>query len=113
MISADNKKAAAKKAPAKPDKGAPPAAAEAAPSPTLLPPVWVAQVRAASEVRSAVSTAHRAILAERDASAELFLASCERSFEELREHFATLLQQEQSWSQRWTRQVLMLRGGQI
>jgi len=94
---------------AKPDK-APPAPVE---KPTLMSAAFVAAVRADSEVRAAVSPAHRALLAERDRVARRFTDTCERHLEEIRTDMDTLLSQEDSWRTRWGRQVQMLREGRL
>ena len=79
----------------------------------LLPDKWLADLQAASAVRGGVSTAHRNLIAERDAAVHRYGVQLAIAVEEVASHCNTLLLQEESWIQRWNRQVAMLRQGQL
>jgi hypothetical protein len=105
---ADNKKDA-KKAPAK--GVAPPETPVVAPS--LLPPSLVTALTEKSSVKGLVSTAHRIVVAERDAAVLKFAQYLAGCLEEIRADYDTILKQETSWNERWNRQVQMLRHGNL
>jgi hypothetical protein len=105
---ADNKKDA-KKAPAK--GAAPPETPAVAPS--LLPPSLVTALTEKSSVKGLVSTAHRIVVAERDAAVQKFAQFLAGCLEEIRADYDTILKQETSWNERWNRQVQMLRHGNL
>ena len=79
----------------------------------LLPDKWLADLLAASAVRGGVSPAHRNLLAERDAAVHRYGVQLAIAVEEVASHCNTLLLQEESWIQRWNRQVAMLQQGQL
>jgi len=74
---------------------------------------WANNIREETTVRAMVSTAHRALVNERNRSITQYLSALDDVVLELSEKFAMLLKQECSWSERWQRQVGMLRNGNI
>ena len=98
------------KAAKKPDKGAPP---PEAPKPSLIPAGWVEVTKEESALQGLVSTAHRVLISERDSAIHCFTQYLAGSFEELRSDYDSILRQEQSWNERWRRQVEMLRQGNL
>ena len=81
--------------------------------PSLVPNGWINYVQKNSEVTGRVSSAHRLLISERDKAVEMFSDYLSECFNELKEHFDTLLTQEESWNQRWKKQVDMLRRGNL
>ncbi|KAJ1434442.1 hypothetical protein B484DRAFT_289204, partial [Ochromonadaceae sp. CCMP2298] len=114
-LGSDPKDTAAAPPPGSPDKGkkgapkAPPS--EAAPS--LLSDAWGQALREKSAARGLVSTAHRIVVAERDAAVARFTQYIGATFEEVRADYDLVLRQEVSWIERWNRQVDMLRRGNV
>lgn len=106
-----DKKDAKKIAP--PAKGAPPVVEAAAAPPTLMPPSWLAVLKEKSAVKGLVSTAHRIVMTERDAAVVRFAQYLAGSLDEIRTDYDTILKQENSWNERWKRQVEMLRQGDL
>lgn len=113
----DAKKAAAP--PAKPQSaskkkgGNEPADVAATSPPSLLPDVWQDKVRSFSETESLVSSAHRMVIQERTQAIQRFTEYLQDILSEIRETTTTLLTQENSWIERWNRQVEMLRRGNV
>ena len=101
----DGKKAA-------PAKGSAPPEAPAVP-PSLMPPSWAATLTENSAVKGLVSTAHRIVVTERDAAVARFAQYLAACLEEVRTDYDTVLKQENSWNERWKRQVDMLRQGNL
>jgi hypothetical protein len=81
--------------------------------PELVPESWVQMVREKSSVRGEVSTAHRLLVNERDHSLERFSAHLTGLVEENKVYYGKILQQEDSWNQRWRTQVEMLKQGTL
>lgn len=81
--------------------------------PELVPESWVQMVREKSSVRGEVSTAHRLLVNERDHSLERFSAHLTRLLDENKVYYGKILQQEESWNQRWRTQVEMLKQGNL
>jgi hypothetical protein len=77
----------------------------------LVPESWVQMVRQKSSVRGEVSTAHRLLVNERDHSLERFSTQLTSLVEENKVYYGKILQQEDSWNQRWKTQVEMLKQG--
>jgi hypothetical protein len=82
-------------------------------TPTMVPAVWMEGLAAASAVRAGVSTAHRALVAGRDASMDSYVEQLSALFDRIRTKYDVVLQQESSWNERWQRQVGMLRSGNL
>ena len=108
-------------APAKPSAKVPPGKKNDAPPPVaaeesgfqLLPQRWVDAVEVSSAVRARVSSAHRAVVKERDEAVAAYAACLTQLAEELKAKCDRLLSQEQSWINRWRAQVAMLRQGNL
>ena len=81
--------------------------------PELVPESWVQMVREKSSVRGEVSTAHRLLVNERDHSLERFSAHLTKLLDENKVYYGKILQQEDSWNQRWRTQVEMLKQGNL
>lgn len=95
----------------KPDpKDTPPPVVE---KPSLVPDTWVQRLATESAVRGQVSTAHRVLISERDAVTKRFVKHLQQALDELRRKYDLILSQEKSWSERWDRQVQMLRQGNL
>eukprot|EP01033_Poteriospumella_lacustris_P001787 gene1787-1294_t len=111
----DAKKAAppAKPASAKKKGGAEADAAPPTSPPSLLPDVWQDKVRTLSETEALVSSAHRLVIQERTQAIQRYTEFLQEVLQEIRESTTTLLSQEQSWNERWDRQVEMLRRGSV
>ena len=80
---------------------------------TMFPQTWVDATKAESSVYASVSTAHRALVAGRDAAFDHFVIGIREVLETLRQRYDVVLQQEKSWMERWRRQVEMLRSGNL
>lgn len=83
------------------------------PSPPLVPEPWVQEIKDDSAVRAAVSTGHRLLVSERDASLEKLTDHVGNAIGENKLYYGKILQQEGSWSERWRAQVDMLRAGNM
>jgi len=95
-------------------KGKAPPEPETEPEPpTLVPQTWVEDLANESAVRSGVSTAHRALVSGRDISLDSYVQALAGIFEGIKSKYDVVLQQETSWSERWQRQVSMLRTGNL
>lgn len=112
-VAAKGAKGAAKAAapPAKGKKGE--VAPVVAEKPTLLSSKWVEDTKASSSVRAGVSTAHRALVLERDEVVSAYVAQMSSSLDALRARYDEILAQETSWRERWARQVQMLGKGDL
>ena len=66
-----------------------------------------------SAIKAQVSSAHRAFLVERDGCVKQFTHDLSLLLAQIRDKYSLLLKQEESWKQRWTRQVQMLRKGDV
>ena len=108
-------KKGAKKGGGSTDKATPvPAIVVEAPKPSsLLSSSWIASLTTRTAVKGEVSTAHRIIIDERDEALSKLNAYMSDSLVEIRLHYDSVLLQEQSWNERWARQVQMLRRGTI
>jgi hypothetical protein len=82
-------------------------------TPTMVPAAWMEGLAAASAVRAGVSTAHRALVAGRDASMDSYVEQLSALLGRIRTKYDVVLQQESSWNERWQRQVDMLRSGNL
>ena len=78
-----------------------------------MPPSWAATLTENSAVKGLVSTAHRIVVTERDAAVARFAQYLAACLEEVRTDYDTVLKQENSWNERWKRQVDMLRQGNL
>jgi hypothetical protein len=96
------------KKPAKKGKGAAEPEPEAAPK-SLVPEEWSKPLQKASAVDALVSSAHRRLLQQRDGELSEFVSVLAEELEVVREEYALVLSQENSWHERWNRQVEMLR----
>ena len=74
---------------------------------------WVAGILKQTAVRAMVSTAHRALINERNRAVSVYLTATHNLAMDVSEKFSLLLKQEYSWNERWTRQVDMLKNGNI
>ena len=83
------------------------------PPPPMIPEDWVNEITNNSAVRAAVSTGHRLLVSERDASLESFTNHVGQSIAENRLYYGKILQQEESWCERWRSQVTMLKSGNM
>lgn len=81
--------------------------------PSLVSTAWRDQLLAESALKGEVSTAHRVLMSERDLAANKFVKNLKRMLDETRARFQQLILQESGWSERWDRQVHMLRKGNI
>jgi hypothetical protein len=81
--------------------------------PSLMPLAWISKVKQACEVASLVSSAHRALVSERDAAIDRYYRFAEEGLADFREEYDVLLRQEESWNTRWKKQVTMLKNGQV
>jgi hypothetical protein len=89
--------------------------------PADLPPVrpplvsddWKAKVEGLSAVRGAVSTAHRLLVSERDAGLQGYSTRMLSLINENKIYYGKILQQEDSWNERWQMQVEMLKQGNL
>jgi hypothetical protein len=97
----------------KPDKNAPPPVAVPTSPPSLIPTPWMQKMKENSAVEGLVSSAHRIILEERHGAVEKYMQYLHSFFQEVREEYTTILKQEQSWIERWKRQVDMLKQGKV
>lgn len=97
----------------KPKKGEPAAPPPVAAKPSLVPASWLADMQSVSAVKGAVSSAHRALLQERDSSFSQYTCELALSLEEVRDRYGNILKEEGSWKERWDRQVQMLRKGDL
>jgi len=94
------------------DKAAPAPVVDA-PKPSLLSSLWTASLHSRTAVKGEVSTAHRIVMDERDEALSKFNAYISNCLLEIRHHYDSVLTQENSWNERWKRQVEMLRRGSI
>jgi len=110
--------AAGKKAPP-PKKGdkAAAALANATPSPSsvpsLIPTSWVDKVCEDSIVEANVSSAQRVLVEERTQSMQNYLSYLQETLQDVRDDYSLLIKQEESWNERWKRQIEMLRNGTV
>eukprot|EP01038_Epipyxis_sp_PR26KG_P008846 gene8846-11937_t len=82
-------------------------------NPSLVHPVWVDDITGKSQVRGLVSSAHRILLNDRDEAVACFYDYLNETVSEIREEYDLILKQEESWLERWNRQVQMLSKGNI
>ena len=75
--------------------------------------VGARQLKQRSAVRAAVSTGHRLLVSERDVSLENFTTHVSHAISENKLYYGKILQQEESWSERWRGQVEMLKAGNM
>ena len=81
--------------------------------PALIANDWVNDLSTNSAVRAAVSTGHRLLVSERDASLENYTNHTSKAIEENKLYYGKILLQEGSWSDRWRSQVEMLKSGNM
>jgi hypothetical protein len=75
----------------------------------LFPDEWMNSAKESSSVSGLVSSAHRALIQERDNVLKHFIQELCSLLQRLYEKYGHMLQQEESWKIRWNRQVEMLR----
>lgn len=80
---------------------------------SLITNSWISVISSKTSIKSEVSTAHRIILSERDTVIAIFTDYITKTLEEIRADYDLILIQEKSWSERWARQVDILRAGNI
>lgn len=97
------------------DKGAPaPTATPAASTvPSLVPSSWVEKVTEDSIVEANVSSAQRVLVEERTESLLKYFQYLQETLKDIRDDYTLLIKQEESWNERWKRQVDMLRNGTV
>ena len=105
-------------------KGAPkakkgPAVAEPPPDPQpptrpeIVSAKWKEKISTRSAVRGAVSTAHRLLVSERDSGLHGYCNHMLTLINENKLYYGKILQQEDSWNERWQCQVEMLKQGNL
>lgn len=82
-------------------------------STTLLSNEWLQKITSTSAIRAEVSTAHRTLIEERSVVMSQYVADLSIILENIKDTYCELLAAEAGWSERWKRQVLMLRKGDI
>ena len=80
---------------------------------SLLPEAWIAQLKKKTAIRGLVSTAQRSLVNERDVAVGQYEKFIHTLLEDLKEEYDLVLRQEDSWNERWRRQVGMLRTGDL
>jgi hypothetical protein len=81
--------------------------------PSVIPTAWLDQMKEKSGVKGEVSTAHRILVSERDASLDRFAHRILMLIDENRVYYGKILQQEDSWNERWKSQVQLLKEGKL
>jgi len=71
--------------------------------------IWLQNISERSCVNGLVSSAHRIVIAERDAAINRFITDLQHYVDGNTKYFDKLLSEEISWSNRWNRQVNMLK----
>lgn len=94
-----------------PPKGKPVEPEPAKEKPTMVPSSWLTSLAANTCVAANVTTGHRAIVKERDTVVASFVEEIRTGIEDIKVEYNKVLKQEQSWKERWQRQVGMLRSG--
>jgi hypothetical protein len=107
-VDAKAPKAAAGKKGAAPVAAEPTQTVEANPT-SIVTDTWLKTIAEKSAKRALVSSAHRLLVNERDAAVETFFNQLKLIFDSIRASYDTMLEQERSWSDRWSRQVEMLK----
>ena len=80
----------------------------------LLSDEWMKALQSNSKLKSSgVSTSHRVLIRERDEALNKFTNRLTLEVQLVNEYCSTLLSDEESWRQRWVRQVMMLRKGNL
>jgi hypothetical protein len=79
----------------------------------LVPRHWKEALATASAVKGAVTSAARIAIRERDQALASYTQQLEAAIEEIGKTYSVLLVQEQSWIERWSRQVATLRSGNL
>jgi len=79
--------------------------------PSLVMSAWKQEVQTMTAVSGAVTTAHRAIITERNESVIMYVERFRSAVESIREMYGTIIAHENSWKERWRRQVEMLKSG--
>lgn len=82
-------------------------------STTLLSADWLQKMASTSSIRAEVSTAHRTLIEERNLVMDRYVADLSLMLDEIKDTYGELLLAEAGWSERWKRQVLMLRKGDM
>eukprot|EP01040_Poterioochromonas_malhamensis_P004946 gene4946-5306_t len=80
-------------------------------NPSLVPQVWIEKMKEISLVEGLVSSAHRVVIEERILAIQRYAEFLKHFFSFMRDEFNRILKQEESWNERWKRQVEMLRSG--
>merc|ERR1711939_696663 len=78
---------------------------------SFVPASWVQSIAEKTALRGSVTTAQRILIAERDQSMENFATFVQSLIEENVSMYGSILSQEDSWHERWKRQVEMLKAG--
>ena len=78
---------------------------------SIVTDTWIRELFEKTSKRGLVSSAHRLLISERDAAIDVYFETLDGIFKEIRLKYDTILQQENSWSDRWMRQVELLRKG--
>lgn len=78
-------------------------------TPSLVPQVWIDRMKEISLVEGLVSSAQRVVIEERILSLQRYTEYLKYFFSFMREEFSKIIKQEESWNERWKRQVEMLR----
>ena len=81
--------------------------------PEIASEYWLQQIREKSSVRGEVSTAHRILVGERDNSLQRYATHMTTMIDENKVYYGKILQQEDSWNERWRTQVEMLKQGNL
>ena len=82
-------------------------------NPSLVSSSWLTSIAASTCVAGNVSTGHRAIVHERDHVVEDFVKNIHVAINDIRYKYEKVLREEESWKERWSRQVSMLKEGVI
>lgn len=80
-------------------------------NPSLVPQVWIEKMKEISLVEGLVSSAQRVVIEERILAIQRYAEFLKHFFSFMRDEFNRILKQEESWNERWKRQVEMLRSG--
>jgi hypothetical protein len=89
----------------------------AAPAPAPVPAnsltAWAEEIRSKSSINAGISTAHRLVIKERDEGIDKFSNTISKHIESIRSRCDRYLATEESWRERWNRQVNLLRQGDL
>jgi hypothetical protein len=87
------------------------ALAAATANPSLVPQIWIEKMKELSIVEGLVSSAQRVVVEERILAIARYKEYLKYFFAFMRDDFNKILKQEESWNERWKRQVQMLKNG--